>query len=152
LARMLQTAIGGPAPGARPAIDVGTMPGVSAEVADRLREANLSTPEMILEAGEGELQGVEGVDADLADSIVAWAETLNQEQAERAQADIGKTFRAPEASSSMGDDDFMAALNRAFQESEQQRASVQWPGEEPEAAAEKTPPDEAEEPNTRENE
>jgi len=152
LARMLQTAIGGPAPGARPSADVGLAPGVSTEVADRLREAGLGTPEAILEAGEGELLGVEGVDADLADGIVAWAETWNEEQAARATADIGKTFRAPEASSSMGDDDFMAALSRAFQESEHQRASVQWPGEEPEAAAGETPPDEGEEPDTRENE
>ena len=150
LARMLQTALGGPAPGARPSVDVGLAPGVSAEIADRLRDAGLGTPEEILEAGEGELQGVEGVDADLADGIVAWAETWNEEQAARAQADIGKTFRAPEASSSMGDEDFMAALSRAFQESEQQRASVQWPGEEPDAAAGTA--DETEEPSTRENE
>src|SRR3954452_8582050 len=39
LARMLQTAIGGPAPGSRPSADVGIAPGVSTEVADRLREA-----------------------------------------------------------------------------------------------------------------
>jgi len=38
----------------------------------------------------------------------------------------------------MGDEDFMAALSRAFQESEQQRSTVQWPGEEADEAPSST--------------
>jgi N utilization substance protein A len=149
LARMLQTAIGGAAPAAEEEADITAVSGVSPELAVRLQEAGLGAPEAILEASGAELMAVEGVDEELADRIVAWAE----DQAARQQAgaaDIGQTFRAPQASSSMGDEDFMAALSRAFQESEQQRAStVQWPGEEPEsdegaAAAEEPSSEEAE--------
>jgi N utilization substance protein A len=133
LARMLQTAIGGPAAAAA-AADISAVAGVTPETAERLREAGFDTPEAVLEAGTDELQTIEGVDEEIADGLVAWAEQQTAEQTARQEAgvaDIGKTFRAPStAGSSMGDDDFMAALSRAFQESESQRASVQWPGEE----------------------
>ena len=47
----------------------------------------------------------------------------------------------------MGDDDFMAALRKAFQESEQQRASKEGPAEEEEAgSAPAAPADTGEEP------
>jgi N utilization substance protein A len=149
LARMLQTAIGDTSAGAaRQEVDISTVAGVSAELAERLREAGLGMPDAILEASGAELMAIEGIDEELADRIVAWAE----DQAARQQAgaaDIGKTFRAPEAASSMGDEDFMAALSRAFQESEQQRATVQWPGEEPEAAGNT---EDTEEPRSEESE
>ena len=57
--------------------------------------------------------------------MVAWA----KEQVEKRQAEIDVgPFRAPEPAAAkgggMGDEDFMAALSRAFAESEQQRATA----------------------------
>jgi N utilization substance protein A len=134
LARMLQTAIGGPPATAEEQADVGVVAGLSPEIAERLRDAGFGTADAVLAASGAELTAVEGIDDEMADRIVAWAEDQTARQ-QAGAADIGKTFRAPQASSSMGDEDFMAALSRAFQESEQQRASVVWPGEEPEAPA-----------------
>jgi N utilization substance protein A len=123
LARMLQTAIGGTGGGAAPAaeLDVVTVPGVSAELAEALHAAGLGTAEEVAEQGRDALLAVEGVDEDLADQLAAWAQELLDQRQATATRDIGHTFRQPEASSSMGDEDFMAALSRAFQESETQR-------------------------------
>jgi len=132
LARMLQTAIGEmPQAAAKKPEDVTGVAGVTPEIANGLIEAGLDTVEALLDASRSQLLAVEGIDESLADRLADWA----QEQSARREADaadIGKAFRAPEAagSASMGDEDFMAALSRAFQESEQQRTSVQWPGEE----------------------
>jgi N utilization substance protein A len=128
LARMLQTALG-PAPA--PAADLGEAPGVTPELRAALEAAGLGTAESLHERGlEGiALLELPGVDEELAASLIAWA----GEQAELAaaaaaaaaeqSAAIGVTFRKPETTSSMGDEDFMAALSRAFQESEAQRAT-----------------------------
>ncbi len=134
LARMLQTALSGAAP-AEDAVDetsVVSVAGVTPEIAEQLAAAGLDTIEAILDAPRGDLMAIEGIDESLADRLGDWAQALTAEQTartEREAADIGRTFRAPEASStSMGDEDFMAALSRAFQE--QQRTTVQWPGAE----------------------
>jgi N utilization substance protein A len=135
LARMLQTAISGAeaAAAATPAKreDVTSMAGVTPEIAAALAEAGLDTVDALLDASRSTLLSVEGVTETLADRLADWA----QEQSAKREADaaeIGKAFRAPEAgSASMADEDFMAALSRAFQESEQQRTTtVKWPGEE----------------------
>jgi N utilization substance protein A len=132
LARMLQTAMSGMAAegAADTAQDIGAIAGITPEIAEGLREAGLDGVEALLDAPRSELLAVEGVDDELADRLVDWA----QDQSARREADaaeIGKAFRTPQASNaSMGDEDFMAALSRAFQESEQQRSTVQWPGEE----------------------
>jgi transcription termination/antitermination protein NusA len=125
LARMLQTAIG-PTPAGPAEADLGTAPGMTEELRGQLDAAGLGTVDTLREGGRDALLAVEGVDEATADALLAWAD----EQAEQAAAqqaaghtDIGRTFRPPEASSSMGDEDFMAALSRAFQESEAQRAT-----------------------------
>jgi N utilization substance protein A len=132
LARMLQTAIG---PAAAPAADLGEAPGVTPEIRATLEAAGLGTAESLHERG---LEGVAllelpGVDEELAASLVAWAGEQAElaaaaaaaaaEQSAAGRGDIGVTFRKPETSSSMGDEAFMAALSRAFQESEAQRAT-----------------------------
>jgi N utilization substance protein A len=123
LARMLQNAIDGTTE-ADAAAGVTEAPGVSAELADSLVEAGLGEAEDIVTAGRDALLAVEGMDDELADSLFDWAETQVREREEAAGAEIGAAFRAPaKKSGGMGDDDFMAALSRAFQESEQQRAS-----------------------------
>ena len=140
LARMLQTAMSGMAAegSASPAQDINAIAGITPEIAEGLREAGLDGIEALLDAPRSELLAIEGIDEALADRLVDWA----QDQTARREADaaeIGKAFRTPEASNaSMGDEDFMAALSRAFQESEQQRSTVQWPGEEAEEAPSST--------------
>jgi N utilization substance protein A len=132
LARMLQTAISGAEAAApAPAQDITAVAGVTPEIAEELIAAGLDSVEALLDAPRSTLLAVEGVDEALADRLGDWA----QEQVARREADaaeIGKAFRAPEAGGGggMADEDFMAALSRAFQESEQQRSSVQWPGDE----------------------
>jgi N utilization substance protein A len=133
LARMLQTAMGESAAAMAPAQaqDVTAVSGVTPEIAAGLLEAGLDTVEALLDASRSTLLAVEGVDEALADRLGDWAQEQSA-QREADAAEIGKAFRAPEAGGGggMGDEDFMAALSRAFQESEQQRSSVQWPGEE----------------------
>ena len=108
---------------------VASAPGVSAELALLLDEAGLGDAETIVRYDRDSLLEVEGIDEELADSLYAWAEAQVRASEERADADIGATFRAPAPKSGgMGDDDFMAALSRAFQESEQQRGAAP-PGE-----------------------
>jgi len=129
LARMLQTAIG-PAPAA--AVDLSQAPGVTPELREALEAAGLGTAESLHERGREALLEVPGLDEEVADGLIAWAgeqAALAVEAAAAAQRDgagqggIGVTFRKPETTSSMGDEDFMAALSRAFQESEAQRAT-----------------------------
>ncbi len=133
LARMLQTALGDmPQASATKSDDLDSVAGMTPEIANGLIEAGLDTVEALLDASRSQLLAIEGVDENLADRLADWA----QEQSARREADaadIGKAFRAPEQAAggtAMGDEDFMAALSRAFQESEQQRTSVKWPGEE----------------------
>jgi N utilization substance protein A len=140
LARMLETAMGEATAAAAPAQaqDVTAVAGVTEEIAEGLIAAGLDTVDALLDASRSTLLAVEGVDEALADRLGDWA----QEQSAKREADaaeIGKAFRAPEAGggASMGDEDFMAALSRAFQESEQQRTTaVKWPGEEEEQGEE----------------
>ena len=133
LARMLQTAIG---PAAPPPVDLGEAPGVTPELRAALEAAGLGTAESLHERG---LEGVAllelpGLDEELAEGLIAWAgeqvtlaaeaaAAAAEQSAAQGRAGIGVTFRKPETSSSMGDEDFMAALSRAFQESEAQRAT-----------------------------
>jgi len=126
LARMLDAATGPSAAQAAAEAGISAIEGVTPELAERLEAAGLADPEAVLAGGQAALTEVEGVSPELADALLAWAEEQKAARAEAAsagRADIGQTFRRPEATSSMADEDFMAALSRAFQESEQQRAS-----------------------------
>jgi N utilization substance protein A len=135
LARMLQNAIGGPAAAAAVSdFSVAAAPGVSVELAARLLEAGLADAEAVALAERDALLALEGMDEDLAGQLAEWAAGKVRDREERAGAEIGAAFRAPQkAATSMGDEDFMAALSRAFQESEQQRAKTA--DDEAEAAA-----------------
>ena len=133
LARMLQTAMSQSAPAPAPVeVDVAAAPGVSASLAQQLRDAGYGTVETLAQTEPGTLLDLdlEELTFDMAESIVAWA----REEAERIRAslDVGP-FRTTEApATSMADEDFMAALSRAFAESEQQRASKRGPEDEEE--------------------
>ncbi|HEY3569993.1 MAG TPA: transcription termination factor NusA [Thermoanaerobaculia bacterium] len=124
LARMLQTAMAQtPAP---KQADVLSAPDLSPAAADQLQEAGYGEVEALAEAEPETLLAleIEDFDRDQAESLIGWAKQQREER--MANLDIGP-FRAPEAApaagASMGDEDFMAALSRAFAESEQQRSS-----------------------------
>ncbi len=137
LARMLNTAMS-QMPASREA-DVMEAPGISSQVAEALRDGGFGSIDALSEAEPETLLalGIEELSQDEAEGLVAWAKEQSEKRA--AELDLGP-FRAPEApaagGSSMGDEDFMAALSRAFAESEQQRASRSSDGDEGEGAAE----------------
>jgi N utilization substance protein A len=140
LARMLQTAMSGlTAAAAVEELDLATAPGMDAESAAQLEAAGYGTLEAIAEAGPDALAEVASVGTlDRAQAIHDWAQERLAEGEKKRAEEIGVGLSLPsraESSSSMGDADFMAALSRAFQESEAQRASVAKDDEEPENAA-----------------
>jgi len=158
LARMLQTAMAQmPAPRqAVVEVDIASAPGLDAEMAGKLQEAGFGDLDALADAGPDALlaAGLEDFDQERAELLIAWAKEQREQRV--ADLDIGP-FRAPDAApapSSMGDEDFMAALSRAFAESEQQRATTAQvqgedegkAGKEGEAAAEEAGvhPDETE--------
>ena len=139
LAKMLQSSVGGSAP----SLDLSSAPGVDEPTAAALQEAGYAVPGKLSQASADELTAVEGMDAETAAGLIAWA----QEQAAAAGAE-------EEPSATMDDQDFMAALSRAFQESEDElpapaasesddnaavEAEPQGAGEAPDPAPESTP-------------
>ncbi len=130
LARMLQTAMAQmPAPrqAAVVEVDIASAPGLDAERVAKLQEAGFGDLDALADAEPDALLavGLEDFDQERAELLIAWAKEQREQRV--ADLDIGP-FRAPEAASpapsSMGDEDFMAALSRAFAESEQQRATT----------------------------
>ncbi len=123
LARMLQTAMSR-TPEVREEIDVTAAPGLASAVAERLKEAGFGSLEALSEAEAGTLLdlGLEDFDHAQAEGLVDWAREQREKQA--AELDLGPFQPAEAPTSSMADEDFMAALSRAFAESEQQRASA----------------------------
>ncbi len=162
LARMLNTAMSQlPSAGREAAVevDVTAAPGISQTAAGLLKEAGFGSIDALAATDAETLLalGLDELSQDEAADLVAWA----KEQVEKRQADLDVgPFRAPEPaakSGGMGDEDFMAALSRAFAESEQQRSSTAASllpdlsgggGDEPEegeaAAAEEPRPEDAE--------
>ncbi len=118
LARMLQSAMGEPAPAATAAVDLTAIPGVGAKTAEKLAQAGFADLDALLGAGVEGLQQVEGIGRKTAETILAWAQELGG--GEPQPLDLGEEFRLEERrpSSTMDDQDFMAALSKAFQESE----------------------------------
>jgi N utilization substance protein A len=127
LARMLQTAMSQmPAPSRPAEPDVNAFPGLDAVAAGQLLEAGYGEIDTLADAEPETLLGlgVEDFDQERAEALIAWAREQRDQRV--ADLDIGP-FRSQEAApagASMGDEDFMAALSRAFAESEQQRASA----------------------------
>ena len=127
LARMLNTAMSQIPTPPRVEVDVFSVPGIAVGAANALKEAGFSSIDSLAETEPGTLLalGLDELSQDEAESAVAWA----KEQVEKRQSelDLGP-FRTQEPAAAkgggMGDEDFMAALSRAFAESEQQRASA----------------------------
>ena len=125
LARMLQTAMSQMPETPAAELDVAAAPGIGAKTADKLREAGYGTPQEIVDAGVEALAGIEGLGAKSAQALFVWAEeqVARQAAASAGGLSLPAAAEAP-SSSSMADEDFMAALSRAFAESEQQRANI----------------------------
>jgi len=150
-ARMLQTAVAqseGEEPPAEAVaippveVDLTKVPGVGPKTAEKLAEAGYGRLDVLAAANVEQLTEVEGVGGSTAEAIREWAlERVKQAAAEQQAAAAAAEpateidMPQPDASPSMGDEDFMAALSRAFQESEALRQSVAERTAEEEAAA-----------------
>ncbi|MFN7962043.1 MAG: transcription termination factor NusA [Thermoanaerobaculia bacterium] len=132
LAKMLKTAMA-QTNEKLPELDLAEVPGVSAEVAENLQQAGFTSLESLLEAETEQLQTVEGVDADTAEAILGWA--ANKDAERLASVGLGIDLSEP-AKPAMDDSDFMAALSRAFQESEALRTALEGEGAEGAASEE----------------
>jgi N utilization substance protein A len=113
LARMLQ---GEMAPSDTPALDWSDAP-VSAAVVDRLVAVGLDSIDTLLEATPERLQEIHGVDAKAAAELHEWAEEKRAAEASLG-LDLSAFSEAAAEPNTMGDQDFMAALSKAFQETE----------------------------------
>ncbi|MEM9290546.1 MAG: transcription termination factor NusA [Acidobacteriota bacterium] len=108
-------------------LDLTTVPGVNEETAAAMAAMGLGTLNAMLEADTDDLEEVDGVDAELAASVLEWIQAsegrLRAEAAGEpleATEDLG--LKIPEERPTvpaMDDEDFMAALSKAFQESEE---------------------------------
>jgi N utilization substance protein A len=138
LARMLETATEAAAE-RKPDIelDLKEIPGVGAKTAEALAATGFGTLNALLEATAEDLVEVEGVGPKLAEVILGWAAEKDEERdaaLEDELPDLGFALSAEEEPTSqpMADEDFMAALSKAFQESESMGFSSGGGGDEDE--------------------
>ncbi|MFN7940698.1 MAG: transcription termination factor NusA [Thermoanaerobaculia bacterium] len=143
LARMLQTALAAeaPPPALTDELDLTTVPGVGGKTAGALAAAGYTTLQALLESSPDRLQEVEGVGPKTALSIHNWAKERAErlaaaaaepppvlETEEAASAESGLD-RMPQSAPAMSDQDFLAALSRAFKESEKKEPAGSEGGE-----------------------
>ncbi len=126
LARMLQTAFGDMQADNEPAeLDVVGAPGIDADLAEALGNAGFGAIDDLTEADIDALAAVPGMNLDRAQELKAWASGQSEQRANTAAAaEFTAGFEEPAATATMADSDFMAALSKAFQESERQRSTV----------------------------
>ncbi|MDX1644479.1 MAG: transcription termination factor NusA, partial [Thermoanaerobaculia bacterium] len=110
LARMLQSSVDEPV-----TVDLSEAPGVGPKTAEALEAAGYADLTALKGATVEDLSEVEGVGPKTAENLLEWAQ---------AQLEAAVEPEAEEAPSTMADQDFMAALSRAFQESEDERTST----------------------------
>ncbi len=91
-------------------------PGVGAKLAETLEQEGLGTLEALSATTVEALGELEGVGAKTAQAIISWAQDFASREDDSAAPAAESTEDAPE--SSLGGGDFMAALTKAFQESE----------------------------------
>ncbi|MCM2269110.1 MAG: helix-hairpin-helix domain-containing protein, partial [Thermoanaerobaculia bacterium] len=128
LARMLQSALGNEPPTVAldAEIDLTTVPGVGVKTAGDLKAAGFTTLQTLVDATLDSLQAVEGVGPKTAQAILNWAQEKGAKARHAAAEGAGGEESSVEAVASLQDDDFLAALSKAFKESEQQaRANEQ---------------------------
>jgi N utilization substance protein A len=138
LARMLSGALAQEAPttlGMTDELDLSTVPGVGVKSAADLKAAGLGTLEALVAATPEELQQIESIGPKTAAAILNWAnERAAKARAAEAAGPEEAVESAPVAAPAQ-DDGFLAALSRAFKESEEQARAVERTVAEAEADA-----------------
>jgi transcription termination/antitermination protein NusA len=131
LARMLQSAFGD-SEGALETEEAGpvdwtTAPGIGDKGAAGLAEAGFTSLEAVVEASEEDLVEKAGLSKKAAAGLKAWVTEQIPVEPESTEPLFGEEFNIPQETGGkpMKDEDFMAALNRAFAESEQLRVSIE---------------------------
>jgi N utilization substance protein A len=129
LARMLRTAMAeetGEAGGAAEpvVVDLTAVPGIGPKSAEALAAAGYDRLDVLLGATAEQLATVEGIGPKSAQALRDWAQSHAEALAAAGAGEARIEARAEPAAAGMADEDFMAALSRAFQESEQLRDSV----------------------------
>ncbi|MEM7048060.1 MAG: transcription termination factor NusA [Acidobacteriota bacterium] len=105
-------------------IDLTKAPGIGAKTAEKLAEAGFGVLGNLLATDVASLSAVEGVGEKTAEGLLEWA-LAEKTRLDQEALGEGLSLQEPESSSStMGDQDFMAALNQAFHESEQLRDTL----------------------------
>jgi N utilization substance protein A len=139
LAKMLQVDLGGakePVP-----LDLTEAPGIGPAMAAKLEEAGFAELGRLVQATPEELQAIEGVGPKSAAALLEWAQGRQSQLASEAEAASGlgglseMIESAESGSRTMDDRDFMAALSKAFQESEQSSAAADAAASKPAAGA-----------------
>ncbi len=148
LARLLQTELAAAAPPPDEEVDFAGFPELAAETIEALQGSGLGTVRAIAETSPEELQEIEGVDAGLAERLLAHAaeriaelDAEPEAEAHEVVADLVAAAEQPSAST-ISDQDFLAALSRAFQESERQKSLTQGETDGELAATDETPAEE----------
>jgi len=133
LARMLQGAFSDEVPSVSMTdeLDLATIPGVGVKTAGDLQAAGFGTLGALVAATPEDLQQVEGVGPKTAQAILNWA----QERAAKAGTAGAPGPETAEPAGVAQDDSFLAALSRAFKESEEQARAVERTVAEAEADA-----------------
>ena len=145
LARLLQTELAAATPPPDEEVDFSRFEGLPAETAQALRDSGLGTVRAIAEATAEDLQEIEGVDAGRAEQLLAHAaeriaelSATPEAEAHEVVADLVAAAEQPSAST-ISDQDFLAALSKAFQESERQKSLTQAGPDGETATADETP-------------
>ncbi len=125
LARMLQTAFGDMQASQEAAErEVDAAPDMDGELAQALDDAGFGAIDDLAEADIDTLAAVPGMTLERAKELQAWAVERAEERTSAAAAEFTAGFEEPATAATMADSDFMAALSKAFQESERQRSST----------------------------
>jgi transcription termination/antitermination protein NusA len=123
LARMLQSSAPESDAGLDEELDLTAAPGIGTRTAQKLAEMGFATLGALLAATEEELVAVEGIGPKTAKALLGWAAAEHQRRG-AGEPRSGANPTTEVVSSAMGDQDFLAALSKAFQESERRKADA----------------------------
>jgi len=134
LAQMLSDAMseaeGGAAAAGDITLDLTEAPGVGAKTAQKLAEAGFASLAVLQNASIEQLRAVEGVGEKTAQALLEWAQQkVAESAASPADQAISLDLPQEEAKPAMADQDFMAALSAALEESERREPSAEEEGE-----------------------
>ncbi len=134
LANMLQMALAAEdeADAEAKPFDPADIPGIGDKTAEKLREAGFTDIDSLAQADLETLEAVETVGTKTAESILEWtAEQMRQREEDSASLALDDSLGldTEQAAPAMDDSDFMAAISKAFQESEDEGGAAEAPAE-----------------------